>query len=654
MGQLSMKNYGFVRVACAIPELKVADCAFNAERIGQLLRQAEGQGVAVVCFPELSLTAYSCADLFHQQSLLAQAEDSLAWLLNKTADLQLVGIVGLPVRTDNCLYNAAVVFQSGKILGAVPKTYLPNYAEFSEKRRFTSAADLRADNIILCHQEIPFGTNMLFESDFRFSIEIGADLWAAVPPSCAQAIGGSDIIFNLSASNELAGRYAYLRRLVLQQSARCTAGYVLASPGGGESSTDVVFTGNGFIAENGKMLAEAQRFSFDEQLIISEIDVERLQADRMRLAGLQIDRSTDFRKIRVNVSTSPSGFAQGTLSDRLVSQVEAQNSTFNIQHRKIDKHPFIPAENERTERCREAFSIQVGGLAKRLSHTGINKVVLGVSGGLDSTQALLVCVKTFDKLGTDRKNITGITMPGFGTTDRTYQNAIDLMTGLGISSKEINIKAACLQHFKDIGHSPDVHDVTYENAQARERTQILMDYANKIGALVVGTGDLSELALGWATFNGDHMSMYGVNAGVPKTFMRCLLRWISSQENAAIAKILTDILATPVSPELLPADAQGNNRQQTENIVGPYELHDFFLYYMLRFGFSREKIRFLALKAFDGQYSENEIDKWLDVFLHRFYSQQFKRSCMPDGPMIGSVNLSPRGSWRMPSDAAMP
>ncbi|MDR1698413.1 MAG: NAD(+) synthase, partial [Prevotellaceae bacterium] len=415
-------HYGFVRVACAIPELKVADCPFNAGRIERLLRQANEQGVAVVCFPELSLTAYTCADLFHQQSLLAQAEESLAQLLEKTVDLTVVGIVGLPVRAENCLYNTAVVFQSGKILAAVPKTYLFNHAEFSEKRWFTSANNLQTDHIILCNQAIPFGSPIIFEGDFRFSVEIGADLWAVIPPSCTQAMNGSDIIFNLSANNELVGKHAYLRQLVLQQSARCMSGYVLTSPGWGESTTDVVFSGNGFIAENGAMLAESERFSFNEQLIISEIDVERLQADRLRkLTDLQINTFTDFRKI------------QFTENPSIRQSVNPS----------INKHPFIPPENEREERCREAFSIQTGGLAKRLSHTGSNKAVLGISGGLDSTLALLVCAKTFDKLGIDRKNITGITMPGFGTTGRTRRNAIDLMAELGISSKEINIKAAC-------------------------------------------------------------------------------------------------------------------------------------------------------------------------------------------------------------------
>jgi NAD+ synthase (glutamine-hydrolysing) len=535
------------------------------------------------------------------------------------------------------------VFRSGKLLAAIPKTYLPNYGEFSETRWFCSAIEMQTDNIILCNQKIPFG-NIILESGFRFAVEIGADLLATVPPSCAQSVAGADIIFNPSADNEVLGKYAYLQQTVLQQSARCLSGYVLASSGWGESSTDMFFAGKAFIAEKGRMLAEAERFSFKEQLIISEIDVERLQAERMRCSDVQMFRCSDIQIIRC--------------SDIQISRCsyisDIQHSTFNIQHRKIDKHPFIPSDSEMSERCYEALSIQAGGLAKRLAHTGINKVVLGISGGLDSTLALLVCVNAFDKLGIDRKNISGITMPGFGTTGRTYQNALDLMAQLGISSREINIKAACLQHFADIGHSPDIHDTTYENVQARERTQILMDIANKTGALVVGTGDLSELALGWATFNGDHISMYGVNAGVPKTFVRCLVQWAATQVDDTTAKTLTDILSTPVSPELLPTDDAGNSHQQTEDIVGPYELHDFFLYYMIRFGFSREKIRFLALQAFAGDYTEEVIDKWLNTFMRRFYSQQFKRSCMPDGVMIGSVGLSPRGSWRMPSDAVMP
>lgn len=624
-------NKGFVKVAAAIPELKVADCAFNVSKIIELLQRAEQEKVQVVCFPELSVTGYTCADLFFQEKLLLDAEKYLAELQLASFATTAVAIVGMPVRLQNQLFNVAVVLQGGHILGVVPKTNLPNNNEFYEKRWFASAKSTDATTIKIGGEEVPFGTDILFtDRKFSFAIELCEDLWVPIPPSSQHAIHGADVIFNLSATNELIAKHNYLRQLIEQQSARCNSGYVYASSGFGESTTDVVYAGNGLIAENGKMIASSERFLFESQLVISEIDVERLRADRMRNTNFSNEKSDKKYRI-VNIE-------------------DAHFTNFELK-RRFGKHPFVPAMANRNESCEEIFSIQVGGLAKRWQHTKAETLVLGISGGLDSTLALLVCVKTADKLGIDRKSIIGITMPGFGTTDRTYSNALNLMTSLGISQKEISIKDACIQHFKDIEHNISVHDVTYENTQARERTQILMDIANKHNGLVIGTGDLSELALGWATYNGDHMSMYAVNSGIPKTLVRYLVDWVSHALGGAAELILQDVLDTPVSPELLPADENGEIAQKTEDLVGPYELHDFFLYYFVRFGFTPEKIRFLANNAFDGDYTDEVIVKWLKVFLRRFFAQQFKRSCMPDGPKVGSINLSPRGDWRMPSDA---
>jgi NAD+ synthase (glutamine-hydrolysing) len=624
-------HYGFIRIATAIPELRVADCAFNKAKIVDLIQQAEKENVQVACFPELCITGYTCADLFFQEKLLSDALQALGDLALHTRMATPAVIVGLPVRLGSSLFNAAAVLQRGRILGVVPKVNLPNGSEFYEKRWFTSGASCCGAEVALANQLVPFGRDLLFsDGEFTFGVEICEDLWAAVPPSSQQALGGAEIIFNLSASNELVGKHRYRRQLVEQQSARCYAGYAYASSGAGESSTDVVFTGNGLIAENGKIIASAERFSVDPQLTVAEIDVERLRADRLR---------------NTNFGPEKSGVAY-----RTVPVAQTSFGTFALR-RSIGKHPFVPPPAVRDESCREIFSIQVGGLSKRWTHTQVRRVVLGVSGGLDSTLALLVCVKACDKLGFDRKRVVGITMPGFGTTGRTYRNAVNLMTSLGITQHDIPIREASLQHFKDIAHSHEVKDTTYENTQARERTQILMDMANKHSGLVVGTGDLSELALGWATYGGDHMSMYAVNSGVPKTLVRYMVAWAAQQLDKATADILSDVLDTPVSPELLPASAEGTIAQKTEDIVGPYELHDFFLYYFVRFGFSPEKIAFLANHAFKDTYTGDEISAWLKTFLHRFFTQQFKRSCMPDGPKVGSINLSPRGDWRMPSDA---
>ena len=629
-------NYGYVKVAAAVPRVHVADCKFNAGQIEKEIIIADGKGVQIITFPELCITGYTCGDLFAQQLLLEEAELGLMQILNSTRQLDIISIVGMPVVCEGHLLNAAVVIQKGRVLGVVPKTYLPNYKEFYEMRWFVSASDVPAQTIRLCGQVAPLGSNLLFEtSDTTFGIEICEDVWAAVPPSSSLALQGAEIIFNLSADNESIGKHAYLRSLLSQQSARCLAGYVFSSCGFGESTTDVVFAGNGLIYENGTLLAASERFSLEEQLVVSEIDVEFLRTERRVNTTFAACRRRVAPEVAVRVST------------------ELVNSRELNLTRTYDPHPFVPQGPTLDERCEEIFSIQVAGLAQRLTHTKAKSAVVGISGGLDSTLALLVCVKTYDKLGWPRKGIVGVTMPGFGTTDRTYTNAVDLMTSLGVTVREISIRKACLQHFEDIGHDAAVHDVVYENSQARERTQILMDIANQTGGLVIGTGDLSELALGWATYNGDHMSMYGVNASVPKTLVKHLVKWVAENGmDETSRRTLLDIVDTPISPELIPAGENGNISQITEDLVGPYELHDFFLYHFLRGGFRPSKIFYLAARTFKGVYDEDTIKKWLHTFLRRFFNQQFKRSCLPDGPKVGSVSLSPRGDWRMPSDAS--
>lgn len=629
-------NYGYVKVAAAVPRVHVADCKFNAGQIEKEIIIADGKGVQIITFPELCITGYTCGDLFAQQLLLEEAELGLMQILNTTRQLDIISIVGMPVVCEGHLLNAAVVIQKGRVLGVVPKTYLPNYKEFYEMRWFVSASDVPAQTIRLCGQVVPLGSNLLFEtSDTTFGVEICEDVWAAVPPSSSLALQGAEIIFNLSADNESIGKHAYLRSLLSQQSARCLAGYVFSSCGFGESTTDVVFAGNGLIYENGTLLAASERFSLEEQLVVSEIDVEFLRTERRVNTTFAACRRRVAPEVAVRVST------------------ELVNSRELNLTRTYDPHPFVPQGPTLDERCEEIFSIQVAGLAQRLTHTKAKSAVVGISGGLDSTLALLVCVKTYDKLGWPRKGIVGVTMPGFGTTDRTYTNAVDLMTSLGVTVREISIRKACLQHFEDIGHDAAVHDVVYENSQARERTQILMDIANQTGGLVIGTGDLSELALGWATYNGDHMSMYGVNASVPKTLVKHLVKWVAENGmDETSRRTLLDIVDTPISPELIPADENGNISQITEDLVGPYELHDFFLYHFLRGGFRPSKIFYLAARTFKGVYDEDTIKKWLHTFLRRFFNQQFKRSCLPDGPKVGSVSLSPRGDWRMPSDAS--
>ena len=640
-----MSDFGFIRVAAAIPELKVADCGFNVEGIANLLRQAIDKKVEIVCFPELSITGYTCGDLFLQNKLIEKAERTVCNLVEATTDSPITFIIGAPVRVNNCLFNCAIICSEGEIEGIVPKSFLPNNSEFYEKRWFNPPSKNLPTQIIYAEHEVPFGTNLLFGLDNKkFAIEICEDLWAPIPVSSHHCLAGANMIFNLSASNELTGKNKYLKSLLSQQSARCITGYIYASAGCGESTTDVVFTGNGMIYENGTLLAESERFKPGEQLVISDIDLERLDNDRLR--------NSSFRDSVTNNKDY-------TLVDILLLEGDDWNENSRAKKkplkllRPINPLPFIPSEELYNQTCNEIFSIQTFGLAKRIRHTNVATSVIGISGGLDSTLTLLACVNTYDKLGLSRDKIIGVTMPGFGTTDRTYNNAILLMQSLGVTIREISIKAACEQHFKDINHDPEVHDTTYENAQARERTQILMDIANQTNGLVIGTGDMSELALGWATYNGDHMSMYGINSGIPKTLVRHLVKWVAeTQSDKKTSSILKDILDTPVSPELLPAK-NGVISQCTEEIVGPYELHDFFLYYTIRFGFTPEKILFLAEQAFpEKKYAPKVIAKWMKIFYKRFFSQQFKRSCVPDGPKVGSINLSPRGDWRMPSDAS--
>ncbi len=592
-----------------MPRVKVADCRFNAGQIEKEIIIADGRGVQIIAFPELCVTGYTCGDLFAQQLLLEEAEMGLMRILNDTRQMDIISILGMPVVLNGVLLNVAVVIQKGKVLGVVPKTYLPNYKEFCEKRWFTSACEVSEKSIRLCGQVVPMGGNLLFETaDTTFGVEICEDLWAPVPPGSMLAMQGAELLFNLSADTEAIGKHGYLRSLVSQQSARCIAGYVFCSCGFGESTTDVVFAGNGLIYENGALLEAGERFSFEEQVVIGEIDVDYLRAERRV--------NTTFAACRAHMVSEPA----------LRITTEYVNSKELTLTRRYNPHPFVPQGAALDERCEEIFSIQVSGLAQRLVHTGSKSVVVGISGGLDSTLALLVCTKTFDKLRWPRQGIIGVTMPGFGTTDRTYANALGLMRSLGVTMREISIREACVQHFKDIGHDIDVHNVVYENAQARERTQILMDIANQVQGLVIGTGDLSELALGWATYNGDHMSMYGVNAGIPKTLVKHLVKWVAVNGlDDASRTTLLDIVDTPISPELIPADEHGNIRQVTEDLVGPYELHDFFLYYFLRCGFRPSKILFLAVRTFKGVYDEDTVRKWLRTFYRRLFNQQIKR-----------------------------
>ena len=642
-------KHGLIKVAAAIPAVKVADTKFNLVETEKQIAIAEGKGVEIIVFPELSLTGYTCQDLFQQQLLLDDAEQAVLSLLDFTRQLDIIAIVGAPVAVGPLLLNCALVIQQGKLLGIVSKTFLPNYSEFYEKRWFASSQDLRPQRIHFAGHRILVTPEMqIFRTSqgAKFAIEICEDVWAPTPPSNHLALAGAEIIFNLSTSDELIGKHAYLKSLIAQQSARTISGYVYSSSGFGESTQDVVYGGNALIFENGSLIEQSERFQLDPQLVISEIDVERLRGERRT--------NSTFVNAQRPVAAGLAGITGqiGELGIRVDCLLPLNLMREFTLTRHFDQHPFIPKTENMQDACDEIFNIQVSGLAKRLVHTTCKTAIIGISGGLDSTLALLVVTKTFDKLGLDRKGIVGVTMPGFGTTDRTYKNAMTLMEDLGVTIREIDITASVLQHFKDIGHDASVHDATYENAQARERTQILMDLSNQLGGLVIGTGDLSELALGWCTYNGDHMSMYAVNASVPKTLIQYLVSYAAeTAEDETVRQTLNDIVETPISPELKPADDKGDIAQKTEDLVGPYELHDFFLYYVLRCGFRPSKIYWMAQNAFRGVYADGVILHWMRLFFRRFFSQQFKRSCLPDGPKVGSVSLSPRGDWRMPSDA---
>lgn len=688
-------EFGFIRVAAATPRVKVADVDANVEEICRMAEIAENEQVSILAFPELSVTGYSCGDLFAQELLVSRAEEGIKRLKTFSRGKSLTLVVGVPIRVRGSLYNCAAVIQNGSLKGIVPKIYLPTYNEFYESRWFSSGCDFLSDTlsaygriednakdcsspaagaeISYAGHKVNVYPNMLFNvGRATLAIEICEDLWTPIPPSSHHALAGAQIIVNLSASNEVLMKHQYRKQLVSQQSARTISAYVYSSCGYGESTQDVVYAGSSLIYENGSLMAENKRFSLEEGMIFADIDIDKLSVLRQKESTFH--------------SVAPDGTGDGLDARRYFAVACGNGAATDFEkclRRHIDPHPFVPGNAaERDERCREITDIQVIGLATRLAHIHSQTAVIGISGGLDSTLALIVTVLAFDKLGWDRKRIIGITMPGLGTTTRTHSNASDLMAALGVTSLEIPIGKAVAQHFSDIGQNPEVQDVTYENSQARERTQILMDVANKENGIVVGTGDLSELALGWATYNGDHMSMYAVNASIPKTLVRYLVGWAAenhfesdvavaagrgavgarrtlpetSREDVAdrkrsVREILMDIIDTPVSPELKPADSEGNITQKTEDLVGPYELHDFFLYHIFRFGARPSKVYFLARKAFEGVYDDATILKWLNTFIRRFFAQQFKRSCLPDCPKVGSVSLSPRGDWRMPSDA---
>ncbi|MBQ8510853.1 MAG: NAD(+) synthase [Clostridia bacterium] len=627
-------NHGFIKIAAASPRVIVADCASNAKEIIAAAKSAAEAGVRLLVLPELSVTGYTCGDLFGQKKLLDAAEASLLSIADATADLDMLICVGFPLRERAKLYNCAAVLHRGAILGVVPKTAIPNYGEFYEARNFTPASADLSETISVGGRRVPFGTDLLFQcagmEDFTVGVEICEDLWVPEPPSTRYALEGATLLCNLSASDETVGKAAYRRQLVSSHAARLVAGYIYADAGCGESTTDMVFAGHDLICENGGLLAESKPFADASPMIVSEIDVQRLVSERARMTT----------------------FGQRPLTCRVIPfDMEIAETTLT---RVFPRSPFVPEDaSDRTERCEAILSMQSYGLRKRLEHAHAKTAVIGISGGLDSCLALLVSVRAMDLLNRPRTDIIAVTMPCFGTTKRTRSNAEILCERLGVSFRCVDIKEAVNQHFADIGHDPDVRDVTYENSQARERTQVIMDIANETGGLVIGTGDLSELALGWATYNGDHMSMYGVNGSVPKTLVRHVVRYFADTAgDRALSDVLYDILDTPVSPELLPADDKGEIAQKTEDLVGPYELHDFFLYYFVRCSFPPEKIERLANHVFAGVYDADTIHKWLKTFVRRFFIQQFKRSCLPDGPKVGSLTLSPRGDWRMPSDAS--
>ena len=629
------KKFGYVRVAASVPELKVANVEFNTKEVIKEIKSLDKEGVQIVTFPELCLTGYTCADLFSQDILITKSKEAIKEVIDSTKLLDIISIIGAPIVCDNQLFNCGVVINKGEILGVVPKTYIPNYGEFYEKRWFSTSNTLTSKTINLFGKEVPIGIDLVFrdinDSKFAFGIEICEDLWSPKAPSVEAALNGATMIFNLSASNEVIGKAQYRRNLINMQSAKNVCAYIYSSSGVNESSTDLVFSGYAGISENGSMLVENERFNFKTNHIISDVDIQRLMNNRIK--------DISFMGI-------------GAINSYRVIDIDLKDNNNDLK-RIYDAYPFVPSnEDKRAERCSEIINIQACGLAKRIKHTGMKKCVIGISGGLDSTLAFLVIIEAYRKLGISFDNLIGVTMPGFGTTGRTYNNALTLMKNYGVTMREVSIKEASLQHFKDIGLEETDRSVTYENTQARERTQILMDIANKEGGLVIGTGDLSELALGWCTYNGDHMSMYAVNTSIPKTLVRYLVKYFADiEQNEECKKTILDILDTPISPELLPPSKDGKIEQQTESVVGPYILHDFFLYHFMRYGASPDKIKYIASKTFDGMYDEETIDKWLKFFIKRFFNQQFKRSCLPDGPKVGTISVSPRGDLRMPSDA---
>lgn len=676
-----VRENGFLRAAAATPEIRVADPAFNIEAIYAQQQEAEKAGAALLVFPELAVTAYTCGELFHQRTLMAAAKAALDSLLMRTRESRMLIVLGFPLEYCGKLYNTAAVLQRGRVLAFIPKRHLPNYTEFYEARWFMPGEErvrmLSYDNAVSGESySVPFGMNILISAtdqpDFVLGCELCEDAWVALPPATRHAMAGATVIANCSASDEIVGKDSYRRALISQASARLTAAYIYANAGEGESSQDLIFGGQNLICENGTVLAESERFKTGIQY--ADVDLQRLSQERLRLSTCDVRERGEYTYLTVRLGESAAtSAAPGGTTEQKEKLAELQHRAEKLR-RFVDPHPFVPGNPlERAKRCEEILTMQAMGLKKRLQHIGCRTAVIGISGGLDSTLALLVTARAFDLLGIPRENILSVTMPAFGTTDRTYNNAVLLTRRLGASLREINIKAAVLQHFQDLGHDPENHNVTYENSQARERTQLLMDLANEAGGIVIGTGDLSELALGWATYNGDHMSMYAVNVGVPKSLVRHLVQYAAdTAEDSALASVLRDVLATPVSPELLPPTAGGKISQKTEDLVGPYELHDFFLYQILRFGFSPRRVLLLALRAFSAEnlrlgrvepqqdeslnvhlYDAETILKWLRKFYWRFFSQQFKRSCLPDGPKVGSVAVSPRGDLRMPSDAAV-
>ena len=628
-----MKEYGFIRVGAIVNKLVLASPIDNAKEIVKMLRKADKEGVSIVTTPELALTGYTCGDLFLQDDLLNKSEEALDFILKETDNIDIISIIGMPIRCNNQLINSAVVISKGNILGIVPKTYIPNCSEFYEKRWFTSSMDLRIDDVNLLGKKVPISTKLIFKdkekNEVAFAIEICEDLWAVSPPSNNHCLNGATIIFNLSSSNEIVGKDSYRRNLVSMQSAKTISSYIYCSSGIMESTSDLVFGGASLIYENGKLLKDNKRFDLNSNLIYTDIDVLNLINERRRNSSYTSSvYNNDYKVVEVNVN----------------DKIKSLDRTYKM-------YPFIPTTNKE-KRFEEILEIQSSALARRILYLNNTKCVIGMSGGLDSTLAFLVIVRAFRKLGRDNKDIIGVTMPGFGTTDRTYLNAINLVKEYGATLKEVSIKEASLLHMRDIGLDESDRSITYENIQARERTQILMDIANMVGGIVIGTGDLSELALGWCTYNGDHMSMYSVNSSIPKTLVRHLVGYVKDNSTDKRKKILTDILDTPISPELLPPDEAGNILQKTESSIGPYVLHDFFLYHLLRHGSSFKKIYFLAKITFKDSFANEEIKNWLKVFIKRFYTQQFKRNAVPDGVKVGTVSLSPRGDLRMPSEAS--